>query len=1743
DPDKIEWCKWLISGGVTFDEFSKTVGQYDDAVTCGLVWTSNFVAYRCRTCGISPCMSLCFECFQGGNHEGHDYNMFRSHAGGACDCGDISVMDEKGFCCRHGPSRKTKNLSPPADLMFAAEIIIPRLIMRLLYHLRDSSQAHAPSYAAPYLAMVECEKFVDFLHSLADMGAAMRKVIAKSLTNPQIYEKMTTGINGASFPLRHTPCIISVIEKEDESNRYFVQNQKSYQTMINMTLYPDSFNRYHGKLKHLFSDLPREINIISITGKIGLSQRLSHESLLDELIFWSVRYYFPTNINTLLLKMLPEDEYKIAFAKGYVKHYSRMSLLLSESRERVKVANRVVHISVQLFSNEVLAYKMCEDYNLLYIMVLSLTHMLENVTINSTLEDMTPEQNFHAVVDCSHDIMKDHCYWSIMTDFNNLLSHRSIALKFLQDEELVTLWIDMIVYLQGMNLNQRELFQHVEFEPDSYYAAFTAELELSALPMWSILSHCKTSETSSLSLRMIAACQTALQDWFDAINCKESSKPNPNQLSFHLPLHRYLAVFMMQAVQNQGIELTTIIPDEDSLKKILIHVLQIQVCLSQIHAGLWVRNGVQIRGQAMTYVQSNFCYSLSDLDIHLIQVCASKLDPDYFVSYVLKRYNVFDWLSFSPTSSYNTIPLTDDQEINMVESVLAFFTALVSTRTYLGNPGRTKELFDPTLNEIADFKAPNFEVVGGMQQGTYVPKGFLWENEYDPVKVTQRAIHKEDLQVSLDRYTQYIKKHHNYKKKTVPWPPFRVPGDVHHAYKGLYKILNSKTMHAFLFTVLYKAVNTKTWIPDSILYYCIHLLYLAFHYTPRKATVKKASAGTVGDCEFTEWFSNSDIRHNVNEIINEVCIFTPTEVPPGAYPMETEDTYTVDTDMDSNNLEEMFQIASIAVVGRLNLMVFSLETKGNPGARPKYQSRGVCTTSHIKSAVCVIKESMVTLLMKLHNKLSSKPGSYKPIAVQNREPITSDIGDGPHFVARLLDRIASTNSECSFFVNQAYSSCLPEDVKEYQTHSKADDSEKAKEERRRKAMEKQRKLLANFASKQKAFMEQAMDDEGKATWICMEVPEDEGFDCVICYQSTPSTAERPVGLVVFNQATSVLAHCPKVEGRESVNLLEKEYPRYSNRGMVQRRQLEELIQNFDERSCQMSVNIGWEGGVIVQSCGHYLHLDCHHSYVKSLKSQESSIFSSVKDGEYYCPLCRQLSNSVIPIVPEENKQSLVKPISEDPRQMVIDIAEMMVTRPITPVSNISGSELLTKAMGSVMEDLLHTTYAKFRTYSYTSSECVYLLFVCSVARSNLELELIQLGGNLKQISQLNIAKKSSFLPLLHVLSLHSKILTLSPTPYTPLWSHITGVTCNNSDDLSLSLYQKDVPLLLKDMTALLIQFVLTLPFTIKEEHFSFVLQMLYNALYVQALTVVICKFGFEERKAWGEKGRHATVDSLEGMLSHLITRINCSRLFEQELDQTFAAICQSVWSPQSVEMSLQEHMLPFLRMAVILKHHLFKTIYPENQNEAEYIYLCKLLNLVKGDSPPSKELTSSSLVRWAAPEPIQLTRAWCVHFIDFVNTSPAVARSLLMVNQVWYRPKLIPLPKEYYQIFQHYRSKTCVECKRTPKDPTLCLVCGKLICFREDCCKQNSTGECTQHSVSCGGSTGIFLLVNSSIIVVIRGARATIWGSVYLDDHGEEDKDLRRGKPLYLSKERYTILEQQWLNHNFNQVCKNWSWH
>ena len=354
----------------------------------------------------------------------------------------------------------------------------------------------------------KADKFLNLLHEFCDMGTAMRSVITSCLVNSSHYQLLTEQILSTDS------------EYADFMRRSAVKYSEALSSLPNPDPPPE------------FNDYP------------SLTASLTHHTFLEELVFWTVKYEFPQKLVCLLLNMLPDAEYKEAFTRAFVLHYSRMSMMLAKSSNSDSLSNRVVHVSVQLFSNEDLALRMTDQLHLLHIMVSSLKNMMSNVLTQNTLGD--PKQNYHEVVDCAEHVMKDHCYWPLVSDLNNVLSHPPIAYRFMQDERLLNMWFDFLSMFQGMNVNVREMESHIEFEPNTYYAAFSAELEASASPMWALVSHLKDASTRQLTLNVIKQCLAAIKDWFDAIYFLRPDQVDSIKISFHLPLHRYFSVFVRQ---------------------------------------------------------------------------------------------------------------------------------------------------------------------------------------------------------------------------------------------------------------------------------------------------------------------------------------------------------------------------------------------------------------------------------------------------------------------------------------------------------------------------------------------------------------------------------------------------------------------------------------------------------------------------------------------------------------------------------------------------------------------------------------------------------------------------------------------------------------------------------------------------------------------------------------------------------------------------------------------------------------------------------------------------------------------------------------------------------------------------------------------------------------------------------------------------------------------------------------------
>uniref|UniRef100_A0AAX7VBA1 E3 ubiquitin-protein ligase n=1 Tax=Astatotilapia calliptera TaxID=8154 RepID=A0AAX7VBA1_ASTCA len=1706
DGEALDWCKCLIAGGEGFDEFCKTVRSYDNATLCGLVWTANFVAYRCRTCGISPCMSLCAECFNNGDHTGHDFNMFRSQAGGACDCGDSNVMRESGFCRRHR-LRTGENIPLiPRDLLLMSEMVLPRFILCIIQYLRDGyvepGENNTSTERDLQKVLQQLEPQISFLEELTKMGGAMRTVLTKILTNQQAFKELSMGQEENLYAKKNYDKYLSALKN---SGLVSVE-EKGQSAAADVGVGAEGGEDQDGGQS---VGQRKRVKLSSSTKDPCIIESLKHKCFLEELLFWTIKYEFPQKMVTFLLNMLPDQDYKITFTKTFVQHYAFIMKTLMKSHESDTMSNRIVHISVQLFSNEELARHVTEECQLLDIMVTVLLYMMESCLIKSELQD--EENNRHVVVNCSEALLKNNTYWPLVSDFINILSHQSVAKKFLEDHALLMLWMSFVSFFQGMNLNKRELNEHVEFESQTYYAAFAAELEACAQPMWGLLTHCKVKV--SLTHRINGTCNT-LKLWFDT--------PAPNQVTFHLPLHRYYAMFLSKAVKCQGLDLDSLLPDQEMLMKIMVHPLQIQACLSEIHSNMWVRNGLQIKGQAMTYVQSHFCNSMIDPDIYLLQVCASRLDPDYFISSVFERFKVVDLLTMA--SQHQNAVLDSEQERPMLEGALTFLVILTSLRIHLGmtddeilraemvsqlcmndrthsalldlipeNPNPKSGIvpgscsFEDMLSAVADFKAPVFEPGGSMQQGMYTPKAEVWEKEFDPIMVVLRTVYRRDVQSAMDRYAAFLKQFGIHTGN--PWPPYKERTPLHPCYKGLIRLLHCKTLHIVIFTLLYKIWMDHQNMSEHVLCMVLYLIELGLD---NQIQDNKEDEEHCHD----SWFPGTNLLSNLHHVIN----FVRVRVPETAPEVKREAPPSTSTELTAT------QVFSLVAERRRKFqeIINRSTTEATQAVRPKSSStRWVPpgTPPQLVTEILEIRESMLSLLIKLHQKMSSKQNSLSASWLEDIESNRLAHGDGITAIERILTKAAARSCQIKRSIQDICGKvCPPVPPKK---NSPTDKKAMDKEERRQRARERQQKLLAEFASRQKSFMETAMDVESPDTEAAMdlgasEVMESEIlYDCVICGQSGPSTEDRPTGLVVLLQASSVLGHrCKSTEPKNLPTSDEEHVYPADTCGAANDVRLTLMQQFFKDSSCLQSVSIGWDGGVYVQTCGHTLHIDCHKSYMESLRNDQVLQGFSVDKGEFTCPLCRQFANSVLPCRPGRGTEAGTwhTPTNKKTSLLVKEVEELQEKPGLFPTeSNLS------KEMELVIKDIKNTTQKKYMDYGRNpGSPDNDFLFMYSVARTNLELELVHRGGNLCSGGASAAAKRSCLNQLFHVLAMHMRLYSID-SAYNP-WTKLTQIVQIKEAD-SFDEERPEVPMLFRDVPSLLIIFVLTMPQPLRKEHFTCVVKMLYNLQFTQALAALSTKFSSEERQAWK---------------------------------------WWLVWSPQSIEFSLQQFCLPFLRLSCLLQHHLYGDNLTGCLEEEEFASLAVCLGLLPSAPQPANTVQSASCLEWPV-NTFDLVTQWGAEFIAGCLSSPP--QTLLVHDPQWAAPRLLQLPDNYNIIFQYYHRKACSACKKVPKDPALCLVCGAFVCLKGVCCKQQGICECVLHSQHCGAATGIFLLINASVIIIIRGHRFCLWGSVYLDAHGEEDRDLRRGKPLYLCEERYRVLEQQWVSHTFDHINKRWGPH
>uniref|UniRef100_A0A8C3SZC4 E3 ubiquitin-protein ligase n=1 Tax=Chelydra serpentina TaxID=8475 RepID=A0A8C3SZC4_CHESE len=229
--------------------------------------------------------------------------------------------------------------------------------------------------------------------------------------------------------------------------------------------------------------------------------------------------------------------------------------------------------------------------------------------------------------------------------------------------------------------------------------------------------------------------------------------------------------------------------------------------------------------------------------------------------------------------------------------------------------------------------------------------------------------------------------------------------------------------------------------------------------------------------------------------------------------------------------------------------------------------------------------------------------------------------------------------------------------------------------------------------------------------------------------------------------------------------------------------------------------------------------------------------------------------------------------------------------------------------------------------------------------------------------------------------------------------------------------------------------------------------------------------------------------------------------------------------------SIKAGIMPFLRCSALFFHYLIGVPAPSEiqvTGASQFEHLCSYLSLPNNLICLFQE--NSKIMN-------TLVESWCSNnevkrYLEGKRQAISYARE---------SNKLIDLPDDYSCLINQASNFSCPKSGGDKsRAPTLCLVCGTMLCSQSYCCQTELEGEdvgaCTAHTYACGSGVGIFLRVRECQVLFLAGkTKGCFYAPPYLDDYGETDQGLRRGNPLHLCKERFKKIQKLWQQHSITE--------
>lgn len=192
---------------------------------------------------------------------------------------------------------------------------------------------------------------------------------------------------------------------------------------------------------------------------------------------------------------------------------------------------------------------------------------------------------------------------------------------------------------------------------------------------------------------------------------------------------------------------------------------------------------------------------------------------------------------------------------------------------------------------------------------------------------------------------------------------------------------------------------------------------------------------------------------------------------------------------------------------------------------------------------------------------------------------------------------------------------------------------------------------------------------------------------------------------------------------------------------------------------------------------------------------------------------------------------------------------------------------------------------------------------------------------------------------------------------------------------------------------------------------------MYNLLYYQVVVQLCTTLTDLECSEIIEKSDYSKtgVTNLQSAMVFVLTHTaRCRHLRRESLgdEETTSRL-----NMQSMEQQLQRLCLPFLRIAALLRHHLYFQELPEiTSPQLEFVRLIYFLELVT-NGMDWESFNGAKALCFVPDTEITLPKYWCEQLMDVVPPTDRIRELVMNQHVTWQQPRLLSLPREYERLF------------------------------------------------------------------------------------------------------------------------------